>query len=628
MNACLWRRRLSMKKIIVPFVFLGVLFFSCTNGMVDSRNINENYSGKIYLASSGLSDYTQRSVSSIGFQTTGNPNAVPEVFVVKGCDAAILSEQEVVLAVKTCLEGKTLVIDCPTAKQLDAFKDRIDAVLSIPAEDGEESEFKYEYLKDQSDISPNSIYEIIPEKVSDGLACTESDSAILANSTNYGAIALRQGQIYFVHDINDALSLDSANVKADCSRVVENSIKNFVEWIKNPEAEEERTLSGKESAINALRSVTSEAALESAKKAQSAVHNFTATFTTNERTHYDGRYEGRAENVQIYIDVWSACDIAAQKEWYLVKTSVVCNNQQLNNVTEWSDKYVSPYFEKCSIKSYVNGATVDASKCSPQNSAGSTNFTSGSGFSIGANAGLNSSGPSAGLSVGYSVSQSSSRSIPDISVKFEPAADQHSAKWSFTAPKVEGYWDGLVSKCNGAKSIQTNAVTFDTYTIYTRPSNFAPKYKTIELTTTVNVNLEMLTSWIGGLGRLTSRWYDRSTGWIYFDYIKKPSNLVGEYIMSFSAPEGTTPERYELLNKALRDYIDDWETNVKYYTFGDITSPNGPLDKVAKSYFSGPKQKITTNKDVLKDRGFSGKYTFYIRNVSTGKNVTSFDVTF
>lgn len=618
-----------MKKILIPFVFLAVLFFSCSNGMVDSRDIgNENYSGKIYLASYGLSDYTQRSVSAVGFQTTENPNAVPEVFVVKGSDAAVLSEQEVVLAVKTCLEGKTLIIDSPSEGQLESFKNRIDAVLSIPAEDGEENVFKYEYLKDQSEISPNSIYGIIPEKSTGGFGSAEFDSAIPADNKNYGAIALRQGQIYFVHKIDDAVNLGAENLKTDYTNVEESSIKSFVEWIKNPEAEEERTLSGKKSAINALRSVTSEAALESAKKAQSAVHNFTATFKTNERTHYDGRYEGRSENVQIYIDVWCACDISAQKEWYLVKTSVVCNNQQLNNVTEWSDKYVSPYFEKCTIKSYVNGATVDASKCSPQNSAGSTNFTSGSGFSIGANAGVNSSGPSAGLSVGYSVSQSSSRSIPDISVKFEPAADQHSAKWSFTAPKVEGYWDGLVTKCNGAKSIQTNAVTFDTYTIYTRPSNFAPKYKTIELTTTVNVNLEMLTSWIGGLGRLTSRWYDQSTGWIYYDYIKKPSNLSGEYIMSFSAPEGTTPERYELLNKALRDYIDDWGTNVKYYTFGDKNSPNGPLDKTAKAYFSGPKQKITTNKDVLKDRGFSGKYTFYIRNVSTGKNVASFDVTF
>ena len=618
-----------MKKILIPFVFLAVLFFSCSNGMVDSRDIgNENYSGKIYLASYGLSDYTQRSVSAVGFQTTENPNAVPEVFVVKGSDAAVLSEQEVVLAVKTCLEGKTLIIDSPSEGQLESFKNRIDAVLSIPAEDGEENVFKYEYLKDQSEISPNSIYEIIPEKSTGGFGSAEFDSAIPADNKNYGAIALRQGQIYFVHKIDDAVNLGAENLKTDYTNVEESSIKSFVEWIKNPEAEEERTLSGKKSAINALRSVTSEAALESAKKAQSAVHNFTATFKTNERTHYDGRYEGRSENVQIYIDVWCACDISAQKEWYLVKTSVVCNNQQLNNVTEWSDKYVSPYFEKCTIKSYVNGATVDASKCSPQNSAGSTNFTSGSGFSIGANAGVNSSGPTAGLSVGYSVSQSSSRSIPDISVKFEPAADQHSAKWSFTAPKVEGYWDGLVSKCNGAKSIQTNAVTFDTYTIYPRPSNFAPKYKTIELTTTVNVNLEMLTSWIGGLGRLTSRWYDQSTGWIYYDYIKKPSNLVGEYIMSFSAPEGTTPERHELLNKALRDYIDDWGTNVKYYTFGDKNSPNGPLDKTAKAYFSGPKQKITTNKDVLKDRGFSGKYTFYIRNVSTGKNVASFDVTF
>ena len=618
-----------MKKILIPFVFLAVLFFSCSNGMVDSRDIgNENYSGKIYLASYGLSDYTQRSVSAVGFQTTENPNTVPEVFVVKGSDAAVLSEQEVVLAVKTCLEGKTLIIDSPSEGQLESFKNRIDAVLSIPAEDDGENDFRYEYLKDQSEISPNSIYGIIPEKSTEGFGSAEFDSAIPADNKNYGAIALRQGQIYFVHKIDDAVNLGAENLKTDYTNVEESSIKSFVEWIKNPEAEEERTLSGKKSAINALRSVTSEAALENAKKAQSAVHNFTATFKTNERTHYDGRYEGRSENVQIYIDVWCACDISAQKEWYLVKTSVVCNNQQLNNVTEWSDKYVSPYFEKCTIKSYVNGATVDASKCSPQNSAGSTNFTSGSGFSIGANAGVNSSGPTAGLSVGYSVSQSSSRSIPDISVKFEPAADQHSAKWSFTAPKVEGYWDGLVSKCNGAKSIQTNAVTFDTYTIYTRPSNFAPKYKTIELTTTVNVNLEMLTSWIGGLGRLTSRWYDQSTGWIYYDYIKKPSNLSGEYIMSFSAPEGTTPERYELLNKALRDYIDDWGTNVKYYTFGDKNSPNGPLDKTAKAYFSGPKQKITTNKDVLKDRGFSGKYTFYIRNVSTGKNVASFDVTF
>ncbi|EID85984.1 hypothetical protein MSI_04150 [Treponema sp. JC4] len=100
--------------------------------------------------------------------------------------------------------------------------------------------------------------------------------------------------------------------------------------------------------------------------------------------------------------------------------------------------------------------------------------------------------------------------------------------------------------------------------------------------------------------------------------------------MNFKAPEGTSEEKINLYNSILKEFFTDWGNHVNYYGMCDTsaTLKDNRLDSVAKSHFSGVKKTITTNKNILKDRGFKGSFTFYIQNEKTGTTVDSFSLTF
>ena len=134
--------------------------------------------------------------------------------------------------------------------------------------------------------------------------------------------------------------------------------------------------------------------------------------------------------------------------------------------------------------------------------------------------------------------------------------------------------------------------------------------------------------------------------WVFPGYSKwvrhhipftRPSNVSAEYIMNVTCPEGSTEEHKTMVNNALKEYFPDWASNVTYYSYYGADSGNESnsndgkytvLDEVAKNNFTSVKQKITTNKNVLKDRGFSGTYTFYIQNVEKANQPLSFSLTF
>ena len=630
-------KRKSFLFLLIAATVLFVL--SCSDGSSGSNKL-------AYLASTQISDYTQRAMKTAGLASTNNTDSIPQVYIVNGSDLASLSDVKILLAVKTCLEGQTFIIDSPTYEQVLGFALKLWSVL-------EKSE--NEYYMNMTDIHPYSILRLICQFFDS----TENKEIETWKDKAFEAIAMRKEQVYFVHDIDEIMNetffgsddsnteetatnstatesnpteeadeseaknnLSVATATTDFTDITNSSILAFAEWINSNDTEESR---GQRAAVSTL---------EDARKAQSFVHNFTATFTSNS-DHYDGRYNGKCENVQLYIDVWTACSIDTDTDYYLVRTSAVCNNQQLNYKNEWDNgKYISPWMDYCEITSKLgNGyASLKANECSPGTTTGTSSFTQGQSFSFSGNVGFNSSGPTGGLTTGFSISESRTQSIPDISVAFNLADDSKSATWKFYGPEVNAYWSGFNSHCDGAKGIQTKTAIFDTYAVYTMPSYYYWEQENVPLYSEAKVQLEMLTGWITGFFGQNLHWkcpgYWTRNG--FTDYVRKPCNSFCNYIMYFDPPSGSSPERIDLYNRILKEYITDWNSSQRYYGFCDTSKAwtYERHDKLAASHFSTAENTIKTNQDVLKSLGFEGTFTFRIKNSTTGKQIDSFDLTF
>ena len=600
----------------------------------------------VYIASKNLSDYMKKALEAANYKPTTKLTAgegtTPNLFIAGAEDLSKLTDEEITLAIKTCVEGQTFVIDRPTVSDLFKFMVHFGEYLS------KEKNSYYGHLIDTHPYSFAKIFNQFPEAEYK----KEDKSKKL-----FEVIANRKKQAYFVNDIKEVLefkeiigdisesenkdvteqkkvedtyqddksSAKPVDVPIDFTKITHESATVFGQWLNSKE-KEPVLLAG-----NAHLG----AGIDDLKKAESFNYQFTATYSSS-GDHYDGRYNGRAEVCKINIDVWAASDIDRKKDYYLVRTSVTCPNKELNYQNQWeSGKYAGPYFKYCTITSGLGDvhSSLRANDCSPQTSIGSSSFTSGMSFNIGGNIGFNMSGPTGGISEGFTISESRTQSIPDISISLNCADNKPT--WTFNSPDVEPYWKGFVTKYDSAKSIQTNTAIFDTYALYTMDSCKYWIERYVPLSTTVKVQINSLTGWLHGFLNTKLSW--RIMGLItnrnFTTNIKKPCNSYCNYIMYFEAPEETTPKNIETFNNALKEYFPNWGNNVRYYGFCDTHSiepskTNGSIDNVAKEYFKNTKDIIIGNQEVLKSRGFKGKFKFIIRNSETSTNVDSFEITF
>lgn len=610
-------------------------------------------------ASSNFSDYTKSVMKSLPYAKAG-AKSVPDLFVVSGADLASLTGDGLKKFFETSLKGGTVLVDSPTPAQIASFKANADALFATA--DGEN-------LKGRVAHRANTFYEVA-KQVDAYLGETVPLVTPLSGERieAYEAIAVREKQIYYVHKIDALLNRgtdrhESSVSRPDTERPCEetaltnnpaltpetdwenaqkSSVSSFSSWLDGKGSSLLASRSADISAVKGLSASQIAALQEDPMQAQTFVHNFTATFqhSTDSQYHYDGRYNGKAENVEVVIDVWAACAIADDlhsannTDWYLVRTSVVCNNQQLGYKNDWdSSKHVGPYFDYCTIATQMEDSKIRVTDSSPQNAAGSSTFTTGSSFSLSGNVGFCPTGPTGGVGVGYSESQSTSRSIPDIKVTFDGtgASDPSSTSWNYTTPTVEPGWSWFETYCDGPKEIQTVAAIFDTYTLYTLGSNWShsddKEYARLE--TDVGVRLTSIAGWLETFYDLHWYWLYTDSTVSYTDYIKKPCDVFAEYIMSFKPPEGVTPEQADRLHGIVKEYISDWNSVERYYGVAkDPSAPYDSLSEVAKNYFASVKKKITDNKGVFKDRGFKGTFTFYVNRVDGGGLIDSFDLTF
>ncbi len=599
---------MSFRKTLAPLAVLAALFgvAACSDGYDSPVGpINPAPAVKtIYTASASLSDYTQRVVKSLNHAKAA-ASAVPDLFVISGSDLAALTGDNLKKFFETSLKGGTVLVDAPTSAQVTAFKSNADALFASDS-----------VLKGRVEQGANTFYEVV--KQFDSAAA----DSVSNTQQNFEAISIRGNQIYYVHDIDESLTPEAppasltpkkADRSASSTRQSEEPVNASWTPLKTPTADWEEATKNSVANFSSWLNGSGASLLSSRPAAASATQGL------------------KADPMQAQIDVWAACEIDKATDYYLVRTSVVCNNQQLGFKNDWDDaKHVGPYFDHCNVASTINVASGQVTKrtndCSPQNAAGSTTFTTGSSFSIGGNVGFCPTGPTGGVSVGYSESQSTSRSIPDISVNFGGSDPANGATWAYTTPELSPHWSGFYTRCDNPKEIQYKAAVFDTYGLYTLPAASAQPAAsdTIQLKTDVSVGLKVIAGWLETFYELDWYWFSCNLTMNYYDYVKKPCNAFDEYIMSFEPPEGVKPAEADRLHNIVKEYISDWNSNERYYAVAQSR-----LDGVAKGYFGSVRKKIEDNKNVFQGRGFKGTFKFYIQKVSGGTGyLDSFDLTF
>lgn len=583
------KARLSVAVLLGAALAFALAFASCDSGSDAPIWIPSSSSTSplvsVYSSSANLSDYMKRTMKNMNVKTAGAAGA--DVFVMKQSDVDSLGEADLTAIVQNCVDGKTFVIDAPTSSGVVRLGTRLDAVLAKPENAGLKAKAKL------SDESPDHIVYLLASALSDNDTETNPFGDDSQFSNTHLAIALRGSHIYYVHDISESSIASSA--------------ERFAQWIdKRSAAAASRSLAPEAHDFLISKAVATPSSLNDLVKAQTFTHNYTARCVFDP-SHYQGRdWPGGEikETVELTNDVWTVCNIDEQKDYYLVRESLACHNNET--------MYCGYNFAHANIYGTMNPSlqTVREQDCSPQTTQGSDSFTTGtsttvtSGYNVGGSLNIGyalASGLSGGLTftgsythtTGNTISQSSTRSIPDTKIEFSIDSNTKGPHWDCYVPYKDGW----------PLAIQRKTAVFDTYAVYVLPSDYETRDGNVELRTKT-----LLYFSLDGSGDLGSAYPNN-----FDDHVKKPCNAKRNYIMSFHKPAGISQESLNSLHSVVKDYVPNWNDSLAYFAVGQSR-----LDGVAKATFDSAMQTIENNKLVLKDRGFEGSVTFYIKNAETG----------
>ncbi len=585
------KAKLSVAVLFGAALSFALAFASCDGGNNAPVWIPSSSSTgplvSVYSSSANLSDYMSRTMKNMNVKTAGAAGA--DVFVMKQNDVDSLGEADLTAIVQNCVDGKTFVIDAPTSSGVVRLGTRLDAVLAKPENAGLKAKAKL------SDESPDHIVYLLVSALSDDDTETSPFGADSQFSNTHLAIGLRGSHIYYVHDMSESSIASSA--------------ERFAQWIdKRSASEVSRSLAPEARDFLISKAAATPSSLNDLVKAQTFTHIFEEQ-DTFEPSHYQGKdWPGGVikETVELTIDVWSVCNLETQKDYYLVRESLACNNNEtMNGGYNFAHAHI---FGLMNTSGAV--ATVRAQDCQPQTTQGSDSFTTGTSVTVtdgtsdgvNVNLGFSMTGPTGGVtythngshSVGNTISQSRAMSIPDTKVEFRLDGFP---SWDFYVPYKDGWPLG----------IQSTTAVFDTYAVYILPSGYEAWEGTVELSTHEYVEFSL-----NG-----SNDFGKPKGHCFDDHVKKPCNAKRNYIMSFHRPAGISQESLNSLHNVIKDYVPDWNDSLAYFAVGQSR-----LDGVAKTAFDAAMQTIENNKLVLKDRGFEGSVTFYIKNAEIGGDTT------
>ena len=649
-----------MKKTL--FVFLSIMLalcaFSCSNGSDDSAQLG--YLN--YLALQKNKSYSARLAAALNYTASAVTEEAPNVLLIEGDSIQNMTEAQFRQAVNVVINGKTLVIMSCSPKQILAFGVKLGKLREKAVNDGDAKLVADIDEDGENTWSPN---DFLAQVTDDVLAVyKKSDPPTIFDTKIYEALGVRKNHVYYVHptDKNLAKLLLTENSSVEqvteiqtegqqassttspaedkTEEVIQASVKAFADWILQKESASSNVSKSELSSllVQANQAVTPDA-LQMLKSAQETfTHNFMVevSFKTNDGGSANVAvltgFNGKRENVSVETKVWALCDIDQKKDYYLVKTSAACHNEQLFFLDQW--KYMNrfgPYFDTCKISTTMDASKqhIDPTECQPQTQVGSTTYTKGFSFNLPINVGFAAkSGASIGGGPGFQFTDSNTRSIPDISVT--TVVTNEKATWTFAGRSFDPSPSVFVSDHpEVVTDIQKKLAVFDTYTIIEMPSDPDSDAQTQLLTTDVYVS-------IAAVCRIWRAWNLGYNKWIinkgkyeanhtYKDKVKRPCNATGEYIMAFESPAGASNEQIDRLKTQLKEYVSSWGSNINYYAIG-----KNNVDAAAKSGFAVVKQKITNNKSVFTHNNISGTYKFYIKNTSApdGQYVDSFELTF
>ena len=646
-----------MKKNLFIFlsIMLAVCALSCSNGSDDSAQL----AYLNYLALLKSKSYSARLSAALNYAAPAVTEEAPNVLLIEGDNIQTMTDAQFRQAVNVIIHGKTLVILNCSPSQIFAFGVKLKALSDKAEQDGDTKLVAMIAADSESTWSPTDFLSQVTKDVLD--VYTKADPPSIFDTKIYEALGIRKNHVYYVHptDQNLAKLLVTENsdseqieieadkrvpqatatpVSSNSEEAIQASVKAFSDWILQKDAVSSNVSKSELSAllVQANQAVTP-SALDMLKNAQETfTHNFMVEMNW-QSANRDGEaaavlslsgFNGKRENIRIETKVWSVCDIDAQKDIYLVKTSAICHNEQLGFADQWSTlNRLGPYFDSCLVKSTMQDAQgkqhIDASECEPQNQSGSTTYTKGFNISIGGNLGFAGSGASLSPTASATFTDTSSRSIPDITTTM--TVNDSAAQWKFAGRSFDpspSCW--IKDHPEEVADIQKKEAVFDTYSVIHMPSESGSETQTLK--TTVGADIAAVfrfeKSWnIFGVNKwviLKGKYHVEST---WKDNIKRPNNAKGEYVMVVKALDGATDR--DKLETKLKGTVSTWGENVSYYAIGA-----NRLDAVAKNKFAHIKDVITKNKNVFADSGIKGKYEFYIQNVSAAKKIDSFELAF
>lgn len=647
-----------MKKTL--FIFLSIMLalcaLSCSNGSGDDMAL-------MMLAVANANKYSTKVANAINYKAPAVTEEAPDVLMIEGDNIQTMSDEQFRQAVNVVINGKTLVIMSCSPKQILAFGVKLGKLREKAVNDGDAKLVADIDEDGENTWSPN---DFLAQVTDDVLAVyKKSDPPTIFDTKIYEALGVRKNHVYYVHptDKNLAKLLLTENSSVEqvteiqtegqmassttspaedkTEEVIQASVKAFADWILQRESASSNVSKSELSSllVQANQAVTPDA-LQMLKSAQETfTHNFMVevSFKTNDGESANVAvltgFNGKRENVSVETKVWAVCDIDNKKEYYLVKTSAACHNEQLFFLDQWEYmNRLGPYFDTCKISTTMDPSRqhIDPAKCDPKNEVGTTTHSSGFTFSIPLNVGFAAkSGASIGGGPGFQFSDSQSRSIPDITITQN--VDDSAAKWTFAGRSFDPSPSVFVSDHpEVVTDIQKKLAVFDTYTIIEMDSDPDSETPTTQLLTTdvyvsIAVVCRIWRAWNLGYNKWIINKGKYEASHTYKDKVKRPCNATGEYIMAFESPAGATDAQIDRLKTQLKEYVSSWGSNINYYAIG-----KNNVDATAKSNFAVVKQKITNNKSVFTHNNISGKYKFYIKNTSApdGQYVDSFELTF
>lgn len=185
---------------------------------------------------------------------------------------------------------------------------------------------------------------------------------------------------------------------------------------------------------------------------------------------------------QIVLDrhIWTGYSFGKGVEYYCVEESATARNQTLacgpakddwwwavnENWVAWKDlnkKYdveegiYGPFMKRFAIKNEMSTekGTIRQEGYNPKNSGGSTTYSKGISYSLGADVGISSAGPALNVSGGIEWSDSRSRTVDDLTLTASSADNKVEWDWDANTQIPDSHWGMLSSYHDMANSILT-----------------------------------------------------------------------------------------------------------------------------------------------------------------------------